>query len=466
MTTSDTELKHNAIGFWRVVFQGVSSTAPAAIVASITAGSAYAGGSVPLSFVIAFIAVLFTIVAIHQYSKKVSHAGGYYAYVSRSAGPFLGIFTGLLLIGYQIADLAFLPLFFVILVQYSLQYLAGVVLPTYAWVIVALVSIVAWSIPPYLGIKPSLNYSIVFGLAEVIALGAAAIAVIIVSGPQNTVSVFTPQYSPTGINGVFLGGIFAVTSFLGYGSVTTLGEEAENPKKTIGRALLADTLIAGLFFILFSYAYTIGWGPANMSGFTNALIPGTIETRQVLGLVPALLITFFALESFFNSSLSFTNSAIRYLYGFSRDNHVFPRSISKVHESSGSPRKALLIIVSSYTVLSLAMGYVFGLFMGFVLLATVATIFSLTVHIIVNSTVSFIYKGSEKNILVHIVLPAVASLMFLFIIFSTVYPVSYPIVYAPIAALVWALVSMGMVFTVRARKPEEYKNAGMYSTTD
>ena len=466
MTTSDTELKHNAVGFWRIVFQGVSSTAPAAIVASITAGSAYAGGSVPLSFVVAFIAVLFTIVAIHQYSKKVSHAGGYYAYVSRSAGPFLGIFTGMLLIGYQIADLAFLPLFFVILVEYSLQYLAGVVLPTYAWVILALVSIVAWSIPPYLGIKPSLSYSIVFGLAEVLVLGAAAVAIIVVSGPQNTFSVFTPVYSPTGINGVFLGGIFAVTSFLGYGSVTTLGEEAENPKKTIGRALLADTLIAGLFFIVFSYAYTIGWGPSNMSGFTNALIPGTIETRQVLGLLPALAITFFALESFFNSSLSFTNSAIRYLYGFSRDNHILPKSLSAVHDGSGSPRKALLAVVVSYTVLSLAMGAVFGLFTGFVLLATVATIFSLTVHIIVNSTVSLIYKGKEKNILVHIVLPAVASLMFLFIIFSTVYPISTPIVYAPLAALVWALVSVGLVFVVRTRKPEEYKNAGMYSTTD
>lgn len=463
---SNTELKHNAVGFWRVVFQGVSSTAPAAIVASITAGSAYAGGSVPLSFVIAFVAVLFTIVAIHQYSKKVSHAGGYYAYVARGAGPFMGIFTGMLLIGYQLTDLAFLPLFFVILIEYSLQFFAGVVFPAYAWVIIALVSIVAWSIPPYLGIRPSLNYSIIFGIAEVLALGIAAVAIIVVSGPSNTVSVFTPMYSPTGFNGVLLGGIFAITSFLGYGSVTTLGEEAKDPKRTIGRALLADTLIAGLFFIVFAYGYTIGWGPSDMSGFTSALIPGTIETSRILGLVPALLVTFFALESFFNSSLSFTNSAIRYMYGFSRDNHILPKSISDVHPGSGSPRKSLLVVVSSYTVLSIIMGYTFGLFMGYILLATIATLFSLTVHIIVNSTVSFIYKGKERNILLHIILPGIATILFLFIIFSTVYPVSYPIVYTPIAALLWGIVSVVLILRVRKKKPEEYKKAGVFSTTD
>lgn len=231
-------LKHDAVGFWRIVFQGVSATAPAAVVSTITAASGYADGSLPLSYIIAFVAVLFTIVALYEFSKKISHAGGYYGYVSRAAGPFTGIFAGLLLLGYQIADLAFIPLYFVILIEYSLSYFAGVVLPTYAWILIAIVSIVAWSIPPFLGIEPSLSYSVIFGTGEVAALSILAIAIIIHSGSSNTLSVFTPVYSPTGINGVFLGGIFGMTSFLGYGSVVSSGRRRKSLRRQSRRLFL------------------------------------------------------------------------------------------------------------------------------------------------------------------------------------------------------------------------------------
>ena len=51
-----------------------------------------------------------------------------------------------------------------------------------------------------------------------------------------------------------------------------------------------------------------------------------------------------------------------------------------------------------------------------------------SVHILLNSTVSFINKGKERNILLNIILSYVDTILFLFIIYSTVYPVSYPIV--------------------------------------
>ena len=454
-------LKNNSVGFWRVVFQGISATAPAAIVSSITAASGYADGSLPLSYLISFIAVLFTLIAIYEYSKKISHAGGYYAYVSRSSGSFLGIFTGMLLIGYQVADLAFLPLFFVILVEYSISYFTGVIFPTYLWVIIILISVVAWSIPPYLGIKPSLNYSIIFGAAEVTALAILSVAIIIVTGGRNTLTVFTPMYSPTGIHGVFLGGVFALTSFLGYGSVVTLGEEAHNPKVTIKKALIVDILIAGAFFILFSYAYTVGWGSLfNMAGFTNLLIPGTVETERILGLIPALIITFFGLESFFNSSLSFTNSATRYLYAFSRDNHVISNKISFVHQKSGVPRRTLIILVSSYTIIAVIFGQIFGLFVGFEILAAAATIFSLIVHIITNSTVWRLYSKNERRYLYQLLMPAVASALFIYIIYSTVYPFALPLSVAPIIVLAWIIISFVLILRAREIKPENYKNAG------
>lgn len=463
----EASLKRESVGFWRVVFQGVTATAPAAIISTVTAASNYANGSLPLSYLIAFIAVLFAIIPIYQYSKKVPHAGGYYAYVSRSAGPFAGIITGLLLLAYQITDLAFLPLYFVILVEYSLSFFTGVNLPAYLWVIIALVTIILWCIPPFLGIEPSLNYSIIFGTGEVVALSILSIAIIIQSGPSNTFKVFTPAYSPTGINGVLLGTIFAMTSFLGYDSGISLAEEAKRPKETIKKSLPTNVIISGTFFILFSYAYTIGWGPSSdMSSFTSLLIPGIVETQRLLGLVPALVITFFGLESFFNSGLSFTNSAIRYFYGFARDDHVLPKKLAAVHAQSGVPRIALFVVVVSFTVLSIVVGSIAGLFMGFILLATTATILSLIVQIISFLTVWRLYPKEERRVFVHFVAPAVASILFAFIIYSSIYPFTAPLSYVPVSILIWCIVCITLTLMVRARKPEQYRKAGLYSSVE
>lgn len=460
-------LKHNAVGFWRVVFQGVSATAPAAVVSTITAASIYANGSVPLSFLIAFVAVLTTIVAIYQYSKKIAHAGGYYSYVSQSTGPFLGILTGLMVIGYQITDIAFLPLFFSVLITFTFQFFSGIVLPTYFWVIVVIVVTLAWSIPPYLGIKPSLAYSVIFSAAEIIVLVAIGVAIGVVSGPSNTLLVFTPIFSPTGIHGALLGGVFAMTSFLGYGSIVTLGEEAKFPKKTIGKALVVDVLLSGLFFIVVSYTFTIGWGPSHVLTMSNYLAPLTVETKSYFGIVAAAIITFFFLESFFNSGLSFTNSAIRYFYGVARDDHVIPTYFSKIHSHSGVPRRALGLIVLSVLVLAIIFGMGFGILEGFVLLATIATIFSLIVHIIVNSTVWRLYtKSKEFKVLSHLILPLIASALFVFIIYSTVYPPSFPLTYMPIGVLVWVVISIILILNVKRKKPQKYKEAGTHSTVE
>src|SRR6516165_11315134 len=59
-TTTTTGLRRNAIGLREVTFQSITDMAPgAAIAASIPAGVAFAGGSLPLAVVFALIACLF-----------------------------------------------------------------------------------------------------------------------------------------------------------------------------------------------------------------------------------------------------------------------------------------------------------------------------------------------------------------------------------------------------------------------
>ncbi len=466
-TESHATLKHDSVGVWRVAFQGISATAPAAVVATITAAAYYAGGAIPLSFLISFLAVLGAIVPIYQYTKKVASAGGYYSFVSHSSGPFLGTLTGLIILGYEVTDLAFVPIFLSVTVIFMFQYFGGIVLPAYVGLIVIVVGLLLYSIPPYMGIKPSLAYSITFGLAEIVVLVVIAMILAVQSGPQNTLEVFTPSLSPTGIHGALIGGIFGMTSFLGYASVATLGEEARAPKKTIGLGLLVNVLISGTFFLVVTYGFTVAWGPKDAASMGNYLVPLTVITNKMLGIGAAAIITFFFLESFFNSGLSFTTAAIRYFYGMARDETVIPKYFSVIEPKSGVPRRALGAILVPIIILSVAFAASYGLVEGFVLLATAATLFYLIASILVNMTVWRLYKKTgEFKWFSHLIIPVASSVLFAFIIYGTVYPPSYPLSYMPIVVVIWIVASIFITLYVKKTKPENYKKAGLYSTVE
>src|SRR5215467_3484296 len=69
-------LRRNAIGLREVLFQSITDMAPgAAIAASIPAGAAFAGGSLPLAVLFALIACLFCAVSIAELAKRIPAAG-------------------------------------------------------------------------------------------------------------------------------------------------------------------------------------------------------------------------------------------------------------------------------------------------------------------------------------------------------------------------------------------------------
>src|SRR5499433_797637 len=74
--TAPVPLRRDAIGLREVLFQSITDMAPgAAIAASIPAGAAFAGGSLPLAVLFALIACLFCAVSIAELAKRIPSAG-------------------------------------------------------------------------------------------------------------------------------------------------------------------------------------------------------------------------------------------------------------------------------------------------------------------------------------------------------------------------------------------------------
>ena len=80
--SSKNVLAQKTVGTWELVFQGMGQITPITILAGLIVSIvSFSLVAAPLAMIISFIAVLMAANTIYQFSGKVAHAGGYYAYV-------------------------------------------------------------------------------------------------------------------------------------------------------------------------------------------------------------------------------------------------------------------------------------------------------------------------------------------------------------------------------------------------
>src|SRR5690242_11753458 len=88
-------LRPNTIGLPGVLFQSITTMAPASAVSfSLGAAVPFAGGALPLAVLIALIVCSLIALNIGSLAKYLPSAGGYFTYVSRGLGSQAGWMTG------------------------------------------------------------------------------------------------------------------------------------------------------------------------------------------------------------------------------------------------------------------------------------------------------------------------------------------------------------------------------------
>ena len=80
--------------------------------------------------------------------------------------------------------------------------------------------------------------------------------------------------------GLRLGLVLALFSFVGFESATTLGTEARNPLKTIPRAVIQSSILAGAVFIACSYTEVLGFRMVGQDLGTSQAPMQTFGQRQ------------------------------------------------------------------------------------------------------------------------------------------------------------------------------------------
>ncbi len=424
----ENQLKSNVISFRGLIFQGMGQLSPLFTFDGIISVAAFAEGASPLAFLIGLIASLLTGNTLYQFSKRTASARGYYGYSGYALGKHAAFITSYLYLIYQLANLIFILSFFIMIFNPAILYLTGVNVPYYYGILL----VIAISIPSfyaiYKGIVPSFKSQIIINVIEIIFVVSISIIIILTSN-DNTLAVFTPI---SGYKNLFLG--FITGSFLaytGYGSIVPLGEEAQAPRKNIGMSIVIMLLIIGILDLLISYALVVGFGISNMSQFSNTVIPAFIVIKSHVGLYVSmffLAFNFFIIYTLFNT---IGTAITRNIYSMARDGYL-PGAFSKLNKHH-APQNALFLLLGIFILVGGISTYIFynafsinGFLNQFVFYATISTLATLIIHMIVNSGLSKVHKNFTFDILI----PSVSTIIILIALYYAISSLAFPFTYA------------------------------------
>ncbi|MBX5452274.1 APC family permease, partial [Thermogemmatispora sp.] len=216
-TEEQSNLRSGTIGLPGVLFQSITTMAPASAVAfSLSAAVPYAGAALPLAVAITLVVSVLIALNIGELARHLPSAGGFFTYISRSLGSVPGWVTGWV---FDLAYLLIVPLQLLVLVQ-----VANSILPlgsaSWSWIIWAVIFTLVIFLLTYFGIKVSADVGVVLGCIEIGVFLLLALWLIVDAGGRNTLAIFNPASSTLsgfgGWQGVLLGMIFTVLGFAGY----------------------------------------------------------------------------------------------------------------------------------------------------------------------------------------------------------------------------------------------------------
>ena len=157
--------------------------------------------------------------------------------------------------------------------------------------------------------------------------------------------------SPHGFSFVIIQACIAILLLVGFESVTAMGEEAKNPKKDIGRAVLLSLAIQGAVCYFLNSGYTMSSAGASGAPLGDMMMIvgtwafGSASAGKAFMLVQAGTV-FLALVG---TTLSCLNTGARVTYAMGRDDEV-PSHFGLVHGRTLSPHRAVwtLAIISIF----------------------------------------------------------------------------------------------------------------------
>lgn len=324
----------------KLVWFGLSYLAPIGVFTQFGIMTGMTHGMMTLSYIVSAVVIMFTAFSYAKLASVYPISGSAYSYVQRSVNPHIGFITGwVMLLDYLLMPMIcnlFLGLF-------MHNYCPAV--PVWAWI---LISVFLIGIINILGIELTVmanTFTVILQAGFSLLFLFVVAKLILEGGGAGTFFSWEAVYNATEFHGdEFLVSVGILTiAFLGFDAVTTLTEEAVDPEKNVGRAVILVCLLAGGFFILESYFCQIAWP----SGWKEIGDPGTgfleVSLKIHADYMQPLYFWISNLASL-TCAISAQAAIARILFGMGRDG-VLPKGLfSYVHPRFKTPVYNILLV--------------------------------------------------------------------------------------------------------------------------
>jgi amino acid transporter len=459
---ADSQLRRNSLGLPELVFQGVTHIAPATnVVFTFPIIALKAGPDMPLSFLLSTIVCFFIGNTVSQFSRYMPSSGGYYSFATRGLGSRSGFMATWSYLIYEILGSAGCTGFLGYLISDMLQMQFHVNIPWWSFALAT--SVLIWALTHH-GVQLSARITALLGGLELLIMLALGITFLVHPGPGSTYfAPLKPSSSPHHFGGIFAGMVFSILALSGFEAPAPLAQEACLPGKFIGQAIMLSLGSIGIFYIFASYASAIGWGTGDMAAFASNPNPYYVLGHTLWGAG-----WWFVVVAIINSAvgvgLACTNAASRVIYTMGRAG-TLPASFGCIHSGHQTPTFAVAFVQLSGAAAILVVGlllqpdYIFGF------LETIATLAVIILYAMANLALTRYMRREQRDkftIWRHVVIPWIATLALLPVLFVTVYPEpSWPYNITPYLFLVALLVGFAYMQWLESRNPGALRRGAM-----
>lgn len=355
----------------KMVLYGVAFMVITSWVTSYGPAAMTTHGMVAFAYAIATVAMIVSAYSYSQMSKEFPVAGSAYSYANRTMNPHVGFMVGWALI----MDYVLLPMLCVVA---SATIMTSVFenIPAAVWaiIIIAILTFVCLR-----GMTVTIGTNVVIVGVQLVAMAIMTVLMfkyILGGGGAGTLfdmdcfinrkAFDDPDFS---IVALMTGTAILCVNFLGFDAISTLSEEAKNPKRDVGRAMILTCIIAGASFTVYSYLIQLCWPDsfeqtansdimfAEIMDFVNPLLSDAMSVVYSIGAVAC--------------TINSTTSGARIIFAMGRDG-ILPKAFAYQSKVKRVPVVASLAIcaiscIGIFIDLSMAFSLVsFGALLGFI----------------------------------------------------------------------------------------------------
>ena len=326
------------LGLPALIAFGLAYMVPLAVFDTYGIVTTVTEGHLPTAYSLTLLTMLFTAFSYGLMVKAHPVAGSAYSYSRKAFGGHVGFMVGWALM----LDYIFLPMLnFILIGIYLSEYFPSIA--SHWWVIGAIALVTTLNI---LGIKvvSKMNFLIIsFQLVFLIVFLTFFFTSL---NQDGAASILAPFYSvDMKLSAIVAGSAILCLSFLGFDAISTLSEEARNPRRDIPRAIILCTFIGGMLFIITSWAGHVIY--TDWRAFPD---PDSASRDVMSKAGGALLVSFFTAAYIcgtFASTMAAQASVSRILFAMGRDK-VLPQSVfGAISRRFGTPVSAILIVAAT-----------------------------------------------------------------------------------------------------------------------